>query len=212
MIKFIYEKSINDDIVRAMTKQVETRIRQNTDKIKDYISSHIRRVFTETEEYRSLTSGQLMGHFGLNKAEAPQIVDKIIKTLGEQIEITYNKGITIYAVKSNFEELLLLDEASYESDPYHIPWLDWFLMQGDRIVVTDYHITWHIAKQDKFRSRSGLALMSRGGVWGGSDWKKAISLSYAGTPNDNWITDVCENFQKAFVIVVKKALEQVLNV
>lgn len=212
MIQFQYDGNINDQIIKALTKQFHKKIRNHISELEEHIKKSIRNVFTMSSEYKLLTSGHLMAHFGLEKDSAMEIVDKIISTLGEQIHIEYDNLISIYAVKSNFEDLLSLSEASYMSNEYHIPWLNWFLTQGDRILVTDYHIKLGLSKKQARHSRSGLAIMINGGSWGGKDWKDKMPIKYAGTPNDNWITSVCAAFQGAFKIVIKKKLEEILNV
>jgi hypothetical protein len=56
---------------------------------------------------------------------------------------------------------------------------DWLLLQGTRVVVSDYSVE-EVESED---SRSGDAIMKKGGFF-------RVDPEFAGTAFDNWITRV----------------------
>lgn len=191
MLEFIYDKDLEDSIKKEFYKELGRKIKIALPKIKSGMSDLVYTLFIKTEEYASLTSVSevggisLMREFGLDRETATQTVEKIIRTFVNQIDIKYSDGLLqIDMIESDFNDILNMPESSYISHSKTrntdtpIDWLDWFLTQGDRIIIKGWDIIYGIMPD----SRSGGAIMvpNKTGFW--------RLPKYGGTIEDNWIT------------------------
>lgn len=143
-----------------------------------------------SDTYKSLTTGELRGEFGLRNAN--QSLEEIINLLQmsvnvqmEPVRYTANElrgGILIQFLKSDYSEILSSSAASYQSNQFTIEWLKWLLTYGDSIIIADYSIAYNLTAAQKARSRTGVALMLPLGI----GWR--VPPAWAGTADDNWLT------------------------
>ena len=163
----------------AVAKAVEKDIQQN-----------ISAVFVQSREYESLLLGPLNAHFGFPKGSEANRLDEIIFTLAKSIRVTHVRvavrgrkltgGLRIEMFKGDFADILSLTSAFvHTAKGETLPWLDWMLLKGDQIIITDYVIDF--GKHPL--SRSGEAIMKEktGGIW-------KVPPGVSGTITKNWIT------------------------
>lgn len=148
------------------------------------------RLIEGTGEYSSLINGELQGDFGLEDPEAR--LHEILTVIQKNIEVWYDPitivgsglkgGIKAGMIKSGYQDILSLSSSTYISQPSNsqIKWLDWLLLQGDKIAVIGYDIKLDLTPQEKAKSRSKLALMRKGRGWRVPSWA-------AGYENDNFL-------------------------
>jgi hypothetical protein len=75
-----------------------------------------------------------------------------------------------------------LPEATYvTAKGTPIPWLDWLILQGDRIIVLGYDVDFDLTPAERARSRTGMALMERGSGW-------RVPPEFSGTAESNFLT------------------------
>ena len=97
-----------------------------------------------------------------------------LKTTGNRI----TGGISVYILVADFSDILGLDVATITTEKgQKLPWLQWLLTQGGRIIIDDYSV-----KMKPGRGRSGQAIM----VQNGNSWN--VPRAHAGTIEDNWLT------------------------
>lgn len=177
------QKKIN----KAWAEELNTRFRKILPRIRDDVRTIIPPVFTSSSIYNSLINGELRAHFGFPPG-AEQAVNKIIQGIVDNFDLKFipfigrQRGITgglrIGILRQDLSEVLSVPEANLTtSDGNTIPWLEWLLVRGDEVIITDYSI--------KFTAdgRSGMAIMvsNKDGFW------KVPSFA-AGVPNRNWLT------------------------
>ncbi len=91
-------------------------------------------------------------------------------------------SIVFGIIPSDLTYLLLLPESSYMTERgREIPWLDWLTQQGDRIIIGGFDVMAATSPAAKARSRTGLALMVKGGNW-------RVPPEFAGFEHDNFLT------------------------
>lgn len=186
------EKMVNN----AMIEELNVRIPATIPIIKRDIEKLLPQLFFATPEYSALINGPLNAHFGIPFGEERLRVNTIIRTIANNIEVSFTKikkagndlagGITIYILKSNFSDILTLPEASILTvNGYSLPWLEWLLVRGNQVIVTDFTIKFVYGAVG---SRSGQAIMVQnpGGVW-------RVPPQYAGTVKNNWLTRALMN-------------------
>lgn len=212
-INFEYTVQLEKEIEKALLEKISKVFLSKKDRIKELLSERTRAIFTSTEEYNSLTEGELMAHFGLPKGKAKFIVDSIISAFSEEVEIdVQDNALIIYSIKSDFADILSMNVSSYISTnskgiSTEVPWLRWFLLEGDRIVVEDFHIDISEKYFNNRYSRSKKALMLPGG-----SWKPPVNPKYSGVIKDNWITSAVFLFRKEYQKILGDIMKEVLNV
>lgn len=116
-----------------------------------------------------------------------QIIDAIVNSV--EVKVTTSKkfilfgekrlgGLEIILVPAYFQRELSrrFGYTSLPSDA-NIPWLQWLLVEGLRVVITDHRVV----KSKSKKSRAGGVLMKKNGVY-------RVSPQHAGTIGDNFIT------------------------
>jgi hypothetical protein len=157
------------------------------------LQRNLTRVFTETRVYDGLINGPLNAHFGFEKGSEDARVDAILFALAKSIRVRpirvavrgkrLTGGLRIEMFTGDFRDLLSLSEAVVINRGVSLPWLQWLLKEGDRIIIDDFKIDFNKHP----RSRSGEAIMvhdpSR--VW-------RVPVGASGTEKDNWITNAVD--------------------
>jgi hypothetical protein len=167
-----------------------------------------------SDTYKALNGGELQGHFGLRPSELQEKLRSILLILAESVVVTvtplkYAKRITggleISAFSSDFGELINSDAGKVVTEKGQtLPWLDWLLTKGDRIIISDYSIHF---QNNLGRSQQAIMVESSSGFW-------RVPPQYAGTSNDNWITRICDEestlIQNGLNDIIISELENVL--
>lgn len=198
-------KTIADQILKALIPD----IRQYLDKIYNSLKSTIPLIVIESikaqPEYTALLSGTLQYELGivdpgsrlkeiLATIESGAIVStKPLKTTGSG----FSGGVKLQMVKSDFSDLLNLGSASFVSENgSQINWLEWLLIEGDSVIISDYDF---ILGPSKY-SRTGMGIMRS---MSGGSWR--VPPEYAGTANNNWITRAIEAASQS----IQKEIEKI---
>jgi hypothetical protein len=175
----------------AACKELNLRFPSILNDIGNDIARSVKYTFTSTQEYQSLVGdGELAKAFGLPQNDAISKLDEIIDTLANSIQVKFVKfgngatgitgGINVYAFAANFKDILSLSAATVTTNKGQVlPWLDWLLIQGDKIIIVDYDLVYGNYPS----SRAGDAIMykKKGGIW-------RVPSQFAGDINNNWIT------------------------
>ncbi len=193
-IKLVVEstKSISRKIVKVLRDAVNTRLFTRAPKIQIDIRKLIEEAIKRQPEYRSLLGGKLQSELGVVNTSSR--LDKIIRIIVDSIEVDVLKakdngsqivaGLKINLVKTNFEELVSLPEASYMTEKgVVIQWLKWLLLEGDKIIVRDYMIG--IDKKGIY-ARTGLGEIMIPSGKKATGWR--VPPEFAGTAENNFIT------------------------
>lgn len=140
----------------------------------------------------STIDGELGAHLGFYEGTGSQLLTDIFDEFVNGLEVTYTPirffrlfrgGINVSVFKYDFERLLSLDSA-YIVDTergYSLPWLQWLLMEGDRIIISGHSIIFTSKRSPA--SRSGPAIMGKRGK---GRWR--VPPQWSGTPTNNFIT------------------------
>lgn len=180
------------------TKVIETRLREFTI---DYLRT--------TDTYQSLIGGgdkTLAGHFGFHLGTGIHRIETILKVLSDNLDADFKQftlfgglnisgGFAVSIKASVIDELIALNVSTVETEKQQqLPWLSWLLKEGDRYIITDYHIAFKAA------GRSGEAVMVRKGQW-------QVPPPYAGVEDNNWLTQALNDFN-AYQQGVARIIEQ----
>jgi len=206
--------TIRRKILREMTVQLNKAFEIVQPKLTENIRVVVEFLIRENPTVKKILSGdKLLGELGIPSEETR--FGDIISLLKQQVEVKRVKarvvggtriqgGLKILAIKSDYTEILSSPAASFLTKKgVIIPYLEWLLTQGVRILVRDYVVMFGPFKG----SRTGLALMRK---QEGSGFR--IEPPDAGTINNNFITRIIATIPDSILEnLLDKRLSEVLN-
>lgn len=159
------------------------------------------RCIKSTPEYQSIVSGLLTRDLGLLNPVGR--MDDIITVIKQNIQTKFSQNtLTVSLIRSGYKDILGVSAASYTSNRYNIPWLDWLLTRGDDVVVQEYNVKYGHFPQ----GRTGEALMFK--VHGGA---YRIPPQYSGISGDNFLTRALAGSEDEFVKIFETVIGQYLR-
>lgn len=165
----------------------------------------IKGVWFNTPTYNSLLYGELSAKLGFYKGSAKNKIDPILEKAAESVQVSYQgmrvfktgfrARIDIYIFNNDVTDLLNMAEADINVDGELIlPWLEWLLTQGDRIIINGFRF---FAKRG---GRSGGGIMVPTGTF-------RIPPEHSGVVGNNWLTRTIEALVGEISIAFKKSVE-----
>lgn len=201
------QPEIQKIVYEALCKEMNKHFRGMAAKLKPQFQKVVTSIFEKTETYESLLSGELRGEFGFPSGTETRAVKAILKAIKDDLWVGFNKfttngntiegGITVFLVKATLEELFKEPEASHRvvanvdgyTSFFDIPWLEWLLVDGDRVIIQDYTFI------HKFAGRSAHGIMA---ATKKPQYFYRVHPGYAGTINDNWVTRTLDDYMVEF--------------
>lgn len=182
--------TINGKVINSFRLHLNSVFKRAAGAIQRRIGEMCEDLIKRTPEYSQLLNGELLGELGV--PDVDNRLDAVLKTIKESCEVEATPliqagdkligGLVLKMVRADFMDILGLSEAEYTTDNgTNIPWLDWILNQGDKIIVVGYDVKLHLSPREKAKSRTGLGLMQPGTGW-------RVPPLYSGTQDDNFIT------------------------
>ena len=145
----------------------------------------------DCHEMQALRSSDLRAAMGLNPSQARDVSKQIAESVSSSLIVESGKVtpknlstmISIYVQPAGLDNVLsvggsTVDYTSTEGKQVTIPWLDWLLTEGDRILVSGFALE---LGQGLGRSWGGRMVEAPTGSW-------RIEPQYAGTLTDNFVT------------------------
>jgi hypothetical protein len=174
--------------------QMYDRIQRNESHILAYIRESVKDfVMNSPKMIRLLSSDDLRGALGVHAGEVDSTVREIVKRVSEGLYIQVFKNpdnITIKfgAITRDYSDLLTIDEAHFTSigkSKEEITWLQWLLIEGDKVLFDGYNVLKLKKVTDK--SRTERYIMKKIG----SSFR--ISPLISGTEDRNFLTEAIMN-------------------
>ena len=188
---------INDDLAKIIMDESLTLINKAIElaqpSIQNRLSQLVVDAVQDSPSYKSILNGDLGAELGI--ADPGSVLSDMDALLAKSIFFEYTKfrypkaslsgKFTIGIIRDDFKEFLTAPFGVYisegKSGAWEIAWLKWLLTQGDKIIISDYHVVFGSGLGFSEFSRTGRALMFSGGSWG-------VPAEHAGTIKDNFIT------------------------
>ena len=181
---------IEDRLLGKIKLHLQSALKRSASAVQRRMGEVCESLITGETEYHQLLSGTLLGELGIPDVNAK--LTHILQTIKRSVTVespvvqvyrqTIMGGMLIKMIKSDYLDILGLPDASYSTlKGANIPWLDWLLLEGDRIIVVGYDVNLDLTPSEALSSRTGLALMTKGSGW-------RIPPEYSGVAQDNFIT------------------------
>jgi len=185
------DKKIAALMMEDLIKQLNSAFRKKIPEIKQITSDLLKQYIEAHPTYTAITSGSLRYELGLvdPSARLLNIIDQLTRSIKVKFEPfeadgkSFTGGITINAVKSDYSDILKLqDSIVVTKKGVKLEWLRWLLLEGRAVLIEDYHVQF-----GRF-GRAGGAIMVKGGQW-------QIPSQNAGRATDNFITDAIRDMK-----------------
>ena len=145
------------ELERELFKELNRLLNQSMDKsakeLTPIIQEIIKKSLLESEELKALSSGDLIGEFGIRSSTAATVAQQIALNVSQTVEVkpmnvslkTKRGGLSLKVQPNDLQNVLSIPNGSYT---YHsrrykkdvtINWLDWFLTKGDAIIVAKFY-------------------------------------------------------------------------
>ena len=207
----IDEAEVERKIFRELDKILNKVMEKSAKELTSLIQEIIKLSLLASEELKALSSGDLMGEFGINSSTAFSVSQQIALNVSQTVEVNpirvslkQNRGgLSLKVQPSDLQNVLSIPSGSYTyySRRYKkevtINWLDWFLTKGDAIIVAQFYFEGSAGD-----GRSGLGSMKKGGSW-------RVRPEYSGTLGDNAITRAIQS--KETMTSITKSIEKVIK-
>lgn len=178
-------------LVEGLMEILSAAVTQSVPVIRERAQLVIREAIQKSDEYDSILNGKLWHELGI--VNPGRCLSAIIARIEESVEVAVlpfrhngreltSGGLRLQAVQANFEDILGLPEATFQSvskrngTVYDIDWLQWLLTGGGSVIIDDFHFVGRTRG-----SRTGYGVMAKSGTW-------AVPPEFAGTIQDNWLT------------------------
>jgi hypothetical protein len=202
--------SIRKMILEALQEDVSQTINRAIPLISKQIQDLVRSAIRSSNEYQSLLSGKLRFEFGIpDTSVVDQVIDAWVNNINvdiKKISITntgLSGGFSVGMIASDFQDVLSLagSQVTDTEKGYSLPWLQWLLLDGNKVLVKDYKV---VLGPNPY-SRTGYALMRENSS---SGWR--VPAEFAGTVSNNWVTraidSLSDDINNIFIQEIEKAI------
>jgi len=202
-IKIIDSKNkIEGNILKSCENELKNIFSKARPKIHSAVINLVIEALQKSPEIISLQTGTLKTDFGLDFDPTETIIYAIANSTYINFKgFRLNKNsvtniLSVYIQPSDFKNILSMSDASVLTDKgQSLPWLEWLLLEGDAIIVTEYHVEYGAYES----SRSGGAIMKPSGVF-------RVNPAYSGTAENNFITRALASYGDQIKEIVRKSI------
>lgn len=199
-------------IAEAILKSIKDHMSMVMQKAQKDIISNIQNIvrtsIVSEPEYQSLLSGQLKYEFGIPNSNiaVDQILDRWINNINiHNLPIKSSRqgvvgGFSIDMIKDDYSDVLSLPLARVidSNSGFEIPWLQWLLLEGGKVLVKNYSVK----MGPNPASRTGMAVM----IESDSNW--IVPPQFAGTSQNNWVYRAISRINNEIETMIQNILEK----
>lgn len=184
------EEEFRKNFSKAICKEINYRVEYKLNTILQECKKIVLDILTSCAFYIDVANGKLDADLGFKQSEGKIKLDNLFQIIINEIDIQFRKfrfqsgeiqgGVDIFILEDTFQSLLKEIDAIIITDKFQIlEWLRWFLLEGNKVIIFNYQV--QLGNFPSTISRSGQAIMTKGGMW-------KVPTQYAGTQNDNALT------------------------
>lgn len=182
---------IHNKIMKGYVSDINKHIRRAIPKMKRRLAPFVFNAIFNSPEMLSLRGGKLRIDLGVVNDPSYMISEKVSDSVEIQItKFKYIGGAITGGAKVNIQptdnlNVLTMPESTYITEKgVEIPWLDWLLNYGDKVIILDFGVTY------KPGGRTG------GGIMTPRNAPFQVDPRFSGVQNDNFITRALNKTRK----------------
>tara|TARA_R100000152_G_C6740859_1_gene164646 strand:+ start:290 stop:943 length:654 start_codon:yes stop_codon:yes gene_type:complete len=207
----IDQAELERKLIKELDKILNKSMIKSAKELTPIVQEIIKKSLLESEDLKALSSGDLIGEFGIRSSTAATVAQQIALNVSQTVIVspmnvslkTKRGGISLKVQPNDLQNVLSIPNGSYTyySRRYKkdvtINWLDWFLTKGDAIIVAKFYF-----EESGGAGRSGRGSMQKGGSW-------RVRPEYSGTLEDNAVTRALQS--KKTKDEITKSIEKVIK-
>lgn len=205
------DSQIRKLVLENLKQEISETFDRAIPSINNQIKIIVRSAIEAQPEYAALTSGTLRLELGV--PDAQNRIDSIINTWISNIFVEKNiikitnsglsGGFSLSMIASDFRDVLSLSVSSIVDDEngYSLPWLQWLLLDGGKVLVKDYSVVFGPHKA----SRTGFAIMKNDKS---SSWR--VPAAFAGTISNNWVTRAIDSLDDNINKIIQDSIQKAI--
>lgn len=198
---------------QAATEYLQIAFSRLAPRILTQIRDVVRTAVTTSPEAQSLLGGDLQVQFGI--ADPLPAVQGIIDAVVASVRVTILSpagdslgGLRVEILRSDMSEVINVPGGSYISrsatrkTEILVPWLNWLLLAGDRVIIADFETKTDRASYSG--TRTGRAVMVRPGKRPSVGFR--VPPHFSGVVDNNWLTRAVQNAVGPVVAILEQAM------
>lgn len=205
------DSQIRKLILESLKEEISETFDRSIPAIQNQIKTEVRSAIEAQPEYTALISGDLRLELGI--PDPQNRIDSIINTWVNNITVQKSTikltnsglsgGFSLSMIASDLQDVLALPAASVidETNGYSLPWLQWLLLDGGKILVKDYSVVFGPNKA----SRTGFAIMKNDKS---SNWR--VPAEFAGTISNNWVTRAIDSLDNKINEIIQDSIQKAI--
>ena len=184
-------RTIERNIIKSAIRHLNSRLNRLPSRITDHARALIKSALNASPATASLLSGRLREEMGI--VDASSELQNIFDAIAQTVNVTSssarmrgaNIGMKIRLTAVPFDLNSIIGGAgSYTTEKgATIPWFQWLISAGDRIIVRDYDVEGGHPKS----SRTGDMIMRKGK----KGWR--VPPEFSSSPNNNFVTQATDS-------------------
>ena len=179
-------RRIEQDILKSAIKHLNSRLTKLPSRITKRARALITSALNSSPETASLIGGKLREEMGV--VDASSELQNIFNAIAQTVNVTSSSArlrganismkVRLTAVPFDLDNIVGGAGSYTTQKGATIPWFQWLVSAGDRIIVRDYDVEGGYPK----RSRTGDMIMKEGR----KGWR--VPPEFAGSPSNNFVT------------------------
>ena len=193
--------------IKALRKRVNVILAAASVQIERKVRKFLVKAIQDTPEYLSIGSGKLQVEFGL--PDGRQRIDDILDLWARSIFIKitpvriikgqFRASLRVSAIQRDWKDVLSLPAARVITNKGQIlPWLEWLLTAGSRIIVRDYDVVF-TSKVRTSRTGRGIMVKGRSRRW-------RVPPEFSGTSRNNFVTRALKEVEPKITSIMKQEI------
>ena len=184
-------RTIERNIIKSAINHLNSRLNRLPSRITDHARALIKSALNASPATASLISGRLREEMGI--IDASSELQNIFNAIAQTVNVTSssarmrgsNIGMKIRLTAVPFDlNSIIGDVGSYTTEKgATIPWFQWLISAGDRIIVRDYEVEGGHPQA----SRTGDMIMRKNR----KGWR--VPPEFSGSPNNNFVTQAADS-------------------
>jgi len=188
-------ETIKKKILKSLISQLKTKIPALRPRIESIVKGLIGKYIKLSPEYLSFGGGILQQELGVLDpySSLDDMLAILVNTVTVKMRPVYQRGgqigggFTVRAVPTDFYNQVSTLGTYTSENGHEVPWLNWLLTAGDKIILKDYRI--NFGGRSKMFSRTGGPIMTKNSEgWGVGVSSSRVPPQFSGTPTNNFVT------------------------
>lgn len=205
------EAQFNRLVISAIRQKLSSVLFTASLNIQTRVRRIVRDLISSQPEWASLENGKLNADFGLDSATSrlSTIMDIWVGSISVRAKPVravgpsgISGGLIVEMIRSRWEDVLGTNAAVVTTDKgQELPWLEWLLKEGDKIIVREYEVSYNIPPGMNSRTGNAVMIKKHRGRW-------RVPPEFSGTTTNNFVTRALSDIETTMSRIVEQEIRR----